>query len=122
MKILLAGDDPVTNKLLRAVLEDSGYAVDVVENGMQGSLYLDTVSDVNLVISDINMPVINGFTFLMMTRKHARYCKLPFILHSACFTESSHEHLAYELGASAFIRKPGNIRDISEMIQNILHS
>lgn len=120
MNILVAGDDPESNKLLRVTLEDSGHVVHIVENGMQGVLFLETAKDVNLVISDINMPVMNGYTFLMMTRRHERHHNLRFILHSACYTESSHERLASDLGADGFIRKTGHIREISEAIQKIL--
>lgn len=120
MKILIVGDDVLGTKLFRVVLEGAGYEVFSAEDGMKGLLFLDGAESIDLIISDLNMPFINGFTFLMMLRKDPRHHSTPCIIHTACFTEYSHERLALDLGANRYLRKSGNMKDILQTVDELI--
>ena len=119
MNALIVGDDPVGNKLLRVSLELKGHSTFIAEDGMEAILFLDKPQHIDLIISDVNMPVANGYTFLMMARRHARYQSTPFIMYSASFTDHAHETLAFDLGADRYIRKTGQIRQVIQITEEL---
>ena len=122
ISILLVDDSPIILMMVGAILEREGYAVDKATNGREG---LERVQerDYDVVVSDLQMPVMDGFAMTSAVR--AREIKLqngrhqPVIVMSANTTEADIE-FALSTGADAFLAKPAQPLDIISIIQEVL--
>jgi len=111
MKTLVVGDDKLSNKLLKALLESKHNKVVVVEDGEQAMYQLER-QIFDLIISDSQMPCMDGFTMILRIRNDHRLKHIPVILYSAFYTTDNFEKLAIESGANKFIKKNGSTADI----------
>ena len=87
------------------LLESQGYAVELAHDGAD-ALTKACQNPPDLVISDILMPVMDGFTLCRRWKADDRLSRVPFIFYTATYTDSRDEQLARDLGADAFITKP----------------
>ena len=79
-RILVVEDSPLYRKILKDFLEDSGYEVALAANGKEGLSILDTGDIFDLIISDIEMPIMNGWDFSKKVRSsNKNYAKIPII-------------------------------------------
>lgn len=103
MRILVVDDDNMMLMAISKKLEDKKFEVSSTTDAVEA---LKILSDekIDLIISDIIMPCISGFTFLTMLRNFY-YSKVPLILISS-YNQQSILQNAYNLGASYFISKP----------------
>ena len=81
-KILLVDDNPDYLRLLKEAFSASGYDVHTAEDGMEGCKTL-TLPDIDLIISDIRMPRLDGIKLHSFARKTQRYKTVKFIFLSA---------------------------------------
>jgi DNA-binding response OmpR family regulator len=104
-KILCIEDDPETAALLSEELVDRGFEVATAGNGQEGfSTILRWAPD--LVLCDINMPVMSGFEVLeRLTEIAPRFEQMPFVFLTA-FTDRDTELKGRRLGADDYITKP----------------
>ena len=82
MTILLVDDDESYRLLLRDMLMEEGHDVMLAEDGDQALERLDRVK-IDLVISDVYMPVMDGFRFHKTVRSNPKFERLPFLFVSA---------------------------------------
>ena len=115
MKILIVEDDTVCNNLLKALLEAEGHSVYTSDNGIEALLAIEN-NAIDLIISDAQLPRMNGFTLLSALKLDIRYKTIPFIMYTACFIDSAHENLAYDLGADKFLRKSGHAKELLQTV------
>ena len=114
-QILCVEDDRETAALLAEELTDRGYQVEVAFNGRAG---LDSIlkSPPDLVLADINMPVISGFELLEQpVLSGPRYSKIPFIFLTA-LADRETELKGWRLGADDFVTKPVDYELLSARI------
>ena len=79
-KILLVEDSPLYRKVVKDYLEDNGYEVSLANNGEEALAFLNTDSPIDLVITDIEMPVMDGWEFSKEVRASSKpYAKIPII-------------------------------------------
>lgn len=78
MKILVVDDDAMAGEMTAAVLEDLGHASVLAEDGMHAVQQLNTHTDIALIISDMNMPLVSGIDLFRELREQGS--QLPFIL------------------------------------------
>lgn len=104
-KTVLAVDDSKTMRdMLEYTLKDAGYNVVLAEDGQQGLTQLSSNS-VDLVITDINMPVMNGIEFIKNVRSDVTNRSLPILI----LTTESGDDLKQQgraAGATGWIVKP----------------
>ncbi len=106
MKHILVVDDKEENRYyLQALLGAHGYRVSIARHGAE-ALVLARQSPPLLVISDLLMPVMDGYTLLRHWKSDPQLKDLPFIVYTATYTETEDERLAIALGADTFILKP----------------
>jgi PAS domain S-box-containing protein len=111
MTRILAVDDKEENAYyLRALLGAHGFAVDAARDGEE-ALTLARKSPPDLVISDLLMPVMDGYTLLREWKADNRLNDIPFIVYTATYTDPDDQRLALDLGADAFILKPTEPED-----------
>lgn len=78
MKILVVDDDAMAGEMTGAVLEDAGHVVVMAENGIEAMEKLNENPDVDLVVSDMNMPMVSGIDLFRDLRDQG--VETPFIL------------------------------------------
>ncbi|MDM7461223.1 MAG: response regulator [bacterium] len=111
--VLIVDDDALVRETLRFVLEDGGYQVYAASSGAE-ALQLLQQKPVDIVLSDIFMPGMNGFDLLRQIREHAP--DTPVILITG-YGNIEMAREALKQGASDFITKPYNIHEIPIMIE-----
>ncbi|MBF0184541.1 MAG: response regulator [Magnetococcales bacterium] len=117
---LLVVDDTRTNREIeQAILQAAGYRVSLAENGEEG--YSKAVADVfDLVLTDVEMPLLDGFSLTRKLRRHERYRHTPIILVTSRDKEED-KRRGIEAGASAYIVKGAFDQDhLLDTVRNLL--
>lgn len=116
-KILVIDDTPTLRKLLRFYLKKKGYSVNEAHNGQVGleSIEKDTF---DLIILDMNMPVMNGLEVLE-TLKNKDGFSVPILILSADKEEES-KAAGIAFGASYYMTKPFKPEEVIARIEDIL--
>ena len=106
MKRAVIADDHVENLyFLEVLLQANGFATVSAENGAQ-ALELVRAAPTDLVVSDILMPVMDGYALCKAMKADPQLQGIPFIFYTATFTTAKDEELALSLGADRFLVKP----------------
>ncbi|BDG60335.1 response regulator [Caldinitratiruptor microaerophilus] len=117
-RILVVDDSNMTRKMVISILSREGYQVDSAGNGLEAleRLY-QTAYD--LVITDINMPQMDGLEFLRQVRQESQYGRLPVLVLSS---NSSPEEVQRTLraGASLYLIKPAPPEKLLESVRALL--
>ena len=120
LKVLLAEDNPVNQKLLSKVLERTGYTVHVVENGRL-AVQAATDGDFDLVLMDIQMPVMDGLTATKLIRRNEERTgkHLPvFAMTAHAYQEA--ENMCRESGMDGYLTKPISGAKLTKILSKIL--
>ncbi len=118
-KILIVDDRSVDRRLMRKILESSGYMVQEAADGRQ-ALETARLHKPDLIISDALMPVMDGFQFCKAVKGDKDLNHIPFIFYTATFTEEKDQELVLKIGADKFIRKPAEPDKFIEIIQSVI--
>jgi len=118
LNVLIADDQPINLKLLRAELEAEGHTVFDASNGAEGLAVLDR-QQIDVIISDILMPVMDGYRFCNEVRRSERHRDIPFIVYTSTYLSPSDEKLSLDLGADSYVRKPASLAEIKQTIENV---
>jgi PAS domain S-box-containing protein len=104
-KVLIVDDNGANLYLLKSLLEEEGFDVIAAENGKE-ALELAHADPPALIVSDILMPVMDGYTLCRQWKSDEHLKQIPFIFYTATYTEHKDEKFAMSLGADRFILKP----------------
>ena len=117
--VLSVDDNPASLKLLRRALEAEGHAVCEAADGVEA---LKVLGDkrIDVIISEILMPNMDGYSLCYELRKDPRFKAIPLIIHSSTYVSASDMRLAADLGVSAFLAKPASLNALSEAVQAAL--
>ncbi len=119
--ILIVEDSATTRALIRAVIEEmNDYETMEASSGFEALKVLPS-REFDLIITDINMPDINGLELINFIRQNVSYKHLPIIIVS---TEKSEEDKkrGMALGASAYITKPFKSFELQDVIRKTIDS
>lgn len=117
LKLLLAEDNPVNQKVISKILERAGHEVHVVENGQQ---LLECLEDnrFDLVICDMHMPVMDGIDAMKMHRFAQPDRYTPFLVLTANATTEARRECE-EAGADGYLTKPIHAHALYEALDKI---
>ncbi len=120
MPSVLVVDDNAENRyFLEALLTGNGFVVRSADNGAQ-ALASALTDPPDLIVSDILMPVMDGFALCREWRKNDRLRGRPFIFYTATYTDKQDEDLALSLGAAKFVVKPQEPAALLGIIREVL--
>lgn len=114
--ILIVDDSKTVRNLIAFIIKKEGFTITTAEDGLDGLEKLYAADKVDLIISDINMPRMDGFTFIKTVREQDAYRDLPIVVLS---TEGQEHDIqqGLSLGANLYMVKPAQP---DKMVKNIL--
>jgi CheY-like chemotaxis protein len=108
-RLLIVEDDEINQKVLSNVLKFSGIEITFANNGrIAVNTVVESDKMFDMVLMDINMPVLDGYAATQMIRKKSAYDKLPIVAFTALALESEKEKI-FKSGMNAYLTKPLNI-------------
>jgi two-component system, chemotaxis family, chemotaxis protein CheY len=116
-RILTVDDSRTMRDMLRLALEEAGFEVVQAEDGVHGLEILQTENP-DVIITDINMPRMNGFGFIEGVRAEARTRATP-ILVLTTESDPSKKDKARQAGATGWIVKPFNPTKLVDAIRRV---
>ncbi|MBV9386807.1 MAG: response regulator transcription factor [Chroococcidiopsidaceae cyanobacterium CP_BM_ER_R8_30] len=117
-RLLLVDDEPGLREAVKDYLQESGFAVQVASNAREGwELMQQNTPD--LVISDIMMPVVDGYQFLKQLREDPRFKALPVVLLTAKGMTSDRIQ-GYQARCDAYLPKPFDPDELVAIVENLL--
>ncbi len=116
---MIVDDNAQNLYILRFLLESYGYQVMEASNGAE-ALEKARHDPPHLIISDILMPVMDGFSLCREWKSDRSLKKIPFIFYTATYTDPGDEEFALSLGAERFIIKPKDPQEFMSIIRNVL--
>jgi two-component system chemotaxis response regulator CheY len=116
--VLIVEDSATTRSMIRAIIEEFDELETVEAASGFEALKQLPAQEVDLVVTDINMPDINGLELINFIRKDERYVNIPIIIIS---TERSEEDKkrGVALGANAYITKPFKPNDLQDLLKEL---
>jgi diguanylate cyclase (GGDEF)-like protein/PAS domain S-box-containing protein len=119
MNLLIVDDDPTNLKLLRAQLESKGHALFEARDGVEALALLNR-QRVDVVISDILMPSMDGYRLCHEIRMNERLHDLPIIIYTSSFTSPGDEKLALDVGADKYLKKPCSLETLVAALHEVI--
>ncbi|MEM7330701.1 MAG: response regulator [Chloroflexota bacterium] len=117
--ILVVDDSPVILRMVAFTLRKTGHQVITADHGLSALMVLEN-NDVDLIISDINMPYKDGISLLNDLKDKPETATIPFIFYTANREISTAErHLAYE-SADRVLSKPTSSLQITDSVNALL--
>ncbi|GAK55537.1 response regulator receiver modulated metal dependent phosphohydrolase [Candidatus Vecturithrix granuli] len=116
--IMVVDDSLLVCRMVREGLERAGFQVITARNG---KIALDLVQrqPPDLILSDLDMPVMNGFEFCQAIHADSRYAVIPFVVMST-ISDRGHMKRIIQEGAASYIVKPFNIDQLVILVERLL--
>lgn len=118
-RILIVDDNPDNLYLLESLLAGYGFEVISAENGAQ-ALNKARLAPPELIISDILMPVMDGYALFRAWKLDEKLRQIPFVFYTATYTHPEDEAFALSLGAKRFVLKPQDPELLIKIIKEVL--
>ncbi len=114
-QILIVDDSKTVRNLVAFIMKKEGFKVTAAEDGLDGLEKLYSMEKVDLIISDVNMPRMDGFTFIKTVREQETYRDVPIVILS---TEGQEKDIqqGLGLGANLYMVKPAQPE---KMVKNV---
>lgn len=121
LDIMIVDDSAAIRKILQRVLVQAGVSLGTVHEANDGSHALELLktNKVGLILSDINMPNMDGIELLSRLKADAEFKSVPIVMVT---TEGSQARVmqALELGAAGYVRKPFTPDQIKEKLAGVI--
>jgi response regulator RpfG family c-di-GMP phosphodiesterase len=118
-KILIVDDSPTIRFSLRKDLGQLGAIVTEAGDGAEGLSIVDS-QDFDLIITDVEMPRMDGFTFCSKLKSHPTKSSIPVVILSSKEKEEDIE-LGFKVGAAGYVLKSNAKNDLNTRVKEVLH-
>ncbi|MCL5887276.1 MAG: PAS domain S-box protein [Actinobacteria bacterium] len=119
MKILVVDDDSPSRILIATILESAGYQTVSAKDGIE-ALAIARSDSVDVVITDILMPRMDGFRLTQEWKRDPALSMIPVIFTTASYLDPADERLAVQMGADAFIAKPLDPENLLKLVEAVI--
>jgi len=116
--VLVVEDDLFIQSILNEILSVN-YEVTIFSNGMDGLNFLQSGNITDIILSDLNVPSLDGFSFLEQVRNSGFFKSIPFIILSGK-DDIENKLKCLDAGADDFLTKPFNPKELDARLKNIL--
>ncbi|HEX5357561.1 MAG TPA: response regulator [Aquabacterium sp.] len=116
--VLVVDDSSSLRALVKIALTRAGYTVMEGSDGQEGLSQLDRGSKINLIISDVNMPNMDGITFVQRVKQHPKHKFIPVIMLTT-EDEQAKMQQAKAAGARAWLTKPFNPPELLDAVSKL---
>jgi two-component system chemotaxis response regulator CheY len=121
--VLVVDDSAAIRKILQRVMRQTGMVINTIHEAGSGEEALDVLKghQVALILSDINMPKMDGLQLLAALKSSAEWGRIPVVMIT---TEGSEAKVseAVRLGAAGYVRKPFTADQIKEKLTGLIES
>ena len=118
-RILVADDIESNRYLLVSLFTASGYEVEVASDGAE-ALASALKRPPDLIVTDVLMPVMDGFELCRRWRQEPLLAGIPFVVYTATYTDPRDEALALSLGADRYLIKPQKVEVLLQVVHEVL--
>lgn len=118
--VLIVDDSKTVRNLVAFIMKKEGLKVTTAEDGLDGLEKLYS-NEVDLIISDVNMPRMDGFTFIKSVREQEAYKDIPIIVLSTEGQEKDIQ-MGMNLGANLYMVKPAQPEKMVRNVKMLLGS
>ena len=118
-KMLIVDDNRQSLYMLQVLLTGSGFEVEMAANGAE-ALEMARRVPPEMIISDILMPVMDGFALCRAWKADERLKDIPFVFYTATYTDPRDEELSLSLGAARFIVKPQDPEAFVALLRQVI--
>lgn len=117
--ILIVDDSKTVRNLVAFIMKKEGFKVVTAEDGLDGLEKLYSAEKIDLIISDINMPRMDGFTFIKSVREQDVYRDMPIVVLS---TEGQEKDIqaGLSIGANMYMVKPAQPEKMLKNVKMLL--
>ncbi len=116
-QVLIVDDCAVTRKLVALYLKKAGFGSVQAENGLEALEKL-AQEPVDLVVTDLNMPRMDGLALTKSLRSEPQYARLPIVMLTTEAEETARA-MGLEAGVSAYLTKPVSQERLDEVVQTL---
>jgi len=118
-RVLIVDDTPENLYLLRVLLASYSHQVEEARNGVE-ALERARTHPPDLLITDLLMPVMDGFALCRAWRAQPELAATPIVIYTSTYTDPRDEQLGYDAGADAYLIKPARPERIREIVEDML--
>ncbi|BCS86919.1 response regulator [Pseudodesulfovibrio sediminis] len=117
--ILIVDDSKTVRNLVAFIMKKEGFKVTTAEDGLDGLEKLYSLNQVDLIVSDVNMPRMDGLTFIKNVREQGAYRDIPIVVLS---TEGQDKDIQTGLtvGANLYMVKPAQPEKLVRNVKMLL--
>jgi CheY-like chemotaxis protein len=119
-RILVVEDNQVNQKVVTTVLRKRGYTIELANDGTEALAKLENSAVFDLILMDVQMPVLDGLEATRLIRKDARWKGLPIVAMTAHAMSGDMER-CLEAGMNGYISKPVHPSQLLETVDGYLH-
>ncbi len=118
-KVLVVDDSAAIRQSITYVLQQGGYEVLEAKDGMDGLTALASMDVTDLIITDVNMPNLDGISFIRKVRENAKYKFTPIIVLTT-ESQGSKMNEGKEAGATGWIVKPFSAEKLLGVVKKVV--
>lgn len=113
--VLIVEDDPMVRGLLAAVVEHGGHRVATAANGKEALEYLEAGHPASVILLDLMMPVMSGWEFREVQKRHSSYESVPLVIVSGLVEDAD----VRKMNAAAYLRKPVAVPELLSTVKQL---